>query len=178
MKLTIERAALLKAAEMSKSDLAQWQKLPARGKKLETALRSARIRKPSHVYHLVSAASPEEVLFLLYHSALRPVQERLRNHFQKYLPAIQEITAEEWSQVEGSPGSPRYQKARQEFIARRLDRRPPKPAAPPGAPGSEASAPPAPEPAPPAAPTRGSGWRAQPGTAARRVRASHGWGQS
>ncbi len=38
-------------------------------------------------------AAPDEVLFLLYHSALKPVQERLRNYYQKYLPAIQEITA-------------------------------------------------------------------------------------
>jgi tRNA nucleotidyltransferase (CCA-adding enzyme) len=184
-KLTVrERSALVKAAELAKSDVAQWQKLQARSKKLETALRSARIRKPSQVYHLVVAAPPDEVLFLLYHSALKPVQERLRSHFQKYLPAVQEITAEEWAQVEGTPGTPRYQKARQEFITRRLDRRP-KPAAPPAAagapagtaaaPGAEGAAPKGPE-VPPPAPTRGTGWRAQPGTVTRGVRAGRVWG--
>jgi len=160
---TRERQALVKAVQLPKADLLQWQKLETRAKKLESALRSARIRKPSQVYHLVEAAAPEEVLFLLYHSTLKPVLERLRSHFQKYLPAVQEITAEEWAKVEGTPGSPRYQKARHEFITQRLDRRPPKPPALPQAP------PPEPPPAP--APSRGSGWRAQPGVAPRRARA-------
>jgi tRNA nucleotidyltransferase (CCA-adding enzyme) len=163
-----ERQALAKAAALSKADLAQWQKLGARSQKLEAALRAPRIRKPSQVYHLVSAAPHDEVLFLLYHSALKPVQERLRNHFQKYLPAVQEITAEEWSKVEGTPGSPRHQKARNDLITRHLDRRPPKPAETP---------PPAPPPvAPPPPPTQGAGWRAQPGTVVRRARGGQAWG--
>jgi tRNA nucleotidyltransferase (CCA-adding enzyme) len=157
-----ERQALAKAVELSKADLAQWQTLVARSKKLETAVRSARLRKPSQVYHLVSAAAPDEVLFLLYHSQLKPVHERLRSHFQKYLPAVQEITAEEWSQVEGTPGTPRHLKARRDFISQRLDRRAPKPPVPPDAPAPE----------PPAPPARGSGWRTQPGTVARRARAT------
>ena len=37
------------------------------------------------------AAAPEDVLFVLYHSAVKPVQERLRNHFQKYTVIVQEI---------------------------------------------------------------------------------------
>jgi tRNA nucleotidyltransferase/poly(A) polymerase len=121
-----EKQALIAATEMPKAQVDQWQKLEARAKKLETTLRAARIKKASQVYHLVSTAAPDEVLFLLYHSALKPVQERLRNYYQKYLPAIQEITPEEWATVEGKPGTPRQQKAREEFIADRLDRRPPR----------------------------------------------------
>jgi len=184
---TRERQALAKAVDLSKSDLAEWQKLPARAKKLETALRSPRIRKPSQVYHLVSAAALDEILFLLYHSALKPVQDRLRNHFQKYLPAVQAITAEEWAQVEGAAlsgdlkSSPKLQKARHEFITRRLDRRPPKP---PPAPEETPAAAPAPQAAPAGnppsqgsagTPPRGSGWRTQPGAAPRRARASQSW---
>ena len=130
-----EKQALIAATDMPKGQVDQWQKLEARAKKLETALRSARIRKPSQVYHLISPAAPDEVLFLLYHSAFKPVQERLRNYYQKYLPAIQEITAEEWAAVEGKPGTPRQQKAREEFMANRLDRRPPRPPEPPETPG-------------------------------------------
>ena len=88
-----DKQALIKATEMPKGDLDQWQKLEARAKKLEAALRAPRVRKPSHVYHIVAAAAPDDVLFVLYHSALKPVQERLRNHFQKYLPVVQEITS-------------------------------------------------------------------------------------
>src|SRR5215467_265569 len=74
-----EKQALIKATELSKTDVAEWQKLEARAKKLESALKSPRIRKASQVYQIVSGAPPEEILFVLYHSALKPVQERLRN---------------------------------------------------------------------------------------------------
>jgi len=121
-----ERQALIKATELSRADLDLAMKLEARAKKLESALRSARIKKASQVYHIVSAAKPDEVLFLLYHSGLKPVQERLRNYFQKSLPLVQEITPEEWGTVPGKPGTPKYQKARDEFITHRLDRRPPR----------------------------------------------------
>ena len=122
-----EEQALIKALDLHKSEVDLWQRLEQRAKRLESALRSVRIRKPSQVYRIVTPAAPEEVLFLLYHSGLKPVQDRLRSHFQKYLPAVQEITPEEWATVDGKPGTPKYQKARDEFIANRLDRRPRKP---------------------------------------------------
>ncbi len=52
-----EKQAVVKAAELSKADADAWQKLEPQVKKLETALRSARIRKPSQVYQIVSAAA-------------------------------------------------------------------------------------------------------------------------
>jgi tRNA nucleotidyltransferase/poly(A) polymerase len=133
-----EKQAFTKGLELSKADVDAWQKLEARAKKLETALRSARIRKPSQVYQIVVNGAPDEILFVLYHSAVKPVQERLRNYFQKYLPAVQEITPEEWGAVEGKPGTPKYVKARDAFVANRLDRRPKKvePPPPPPAPPS------------------------------------------
>jgi tRNA nucleotidyltransferase/poly(A) polymerase len=121
-----ERQALAKAVELPKPDVDAWTKLEARAKKLESALKSARIRKPSHVYHLVTAAPPDEVLFLLYRSTVKPVQDRLKAYFQKYLVAVQEITPEEWASIEGKPGTPKYAKAREDFVTNRLDRRPPR----------------------------------------------------
>lgn len=118
-----EKQALIKSTELSRADVNEWQKLEARAKKLESALKSARIRKASQVYQIVSAAAPEDILFTLYHSALKPVQERLRNHFGKYLLQIAEITPEEWAAIDGKPGTPKYVKAREAFIAQRLDRR-------------------------------------------------------
>jgi tRNA nucleotidyltransferase (CCA-adding enzyme) len=129
-----EKQTLVKSTEMPKAEQDLWQKLELRSKKLETALRSARIHKASQIYHLVSAANPEEVIFLLYHSAVKPVQERLRNYYQKYLLTIQEITPDEWATVEGTPGTPKYNKARDEFVTHRLDRRVKKPPAPVEAP--------------------------------------------
>jgi tRNA nucleotidyltransferase (CCA-adding enzyme) len=124
---TKETQALVKATEMAKADVDLWQKLEPRARKLERALRAPRIRKASQVYHLVNAAAPDEVLFLMYASTVKPVQERLRNYFQKYLPAVQEILPEEWATVEGKPGTPKYEKARDQFVSTRLDRRPKKP---------------------------------------------------
>ena len=125
-----EKQALIKAIEMRKPEVDLWQKLEGRAKKLETALRSARIRKASQVYFLVAGAAADEVLFVMYHSGVKPVQERMRNYFQKYLPAIQEITPEEWAAVDAKAGSKRT-KAREEFMADRLDRRVRKPVVPP-----------------------------------------------
>jgi tRNA nucleotidyltransferase (CCA-adding enzyme) len=129
-----ERQALVKGTELSRHDVDAWQKLEARAKKLETALRSARLKKASQVYHLVTAAAPDEVLFLLYHSSQKLVQERLRNYFQKYVQTVQEITPEEWVTIEGKAGTPKYNKAREDFISNRLDRRVKKPEPPPPAP--------------------------------------------
>jgi tRNA nucleotidyltransferase (CCA-adding enzyme) len=137
---TREKQALPKSIEMPKADVDAWVKLESRAKKLETALRSTRIRKPSHVYHIVAGAPPEEVLFVLYHSTVKQVQDRLRAYFQKYLLAVQEITPEEWAAVEGKPGTPKYAKAREDFITHRLDRRPPR------KPPEEPPPPPVPEP--------------------------------
>ncbi|PWU04891.1 MAG: hypothetical protein C5B51_16015 [Terriglobia bacterium] len=130
---TKEKQGLAKFTEMRKSEADLWLKLEARAKKLENALRSARIRKASQVYFLVLNGEPDEVLFLLYHTALKPVQERMRNYFQKYLPAVQEITPEEWAAVDAKAGA-RRNKAREEFIANRLDRRVRKPAPVPAPP--------------------------------------------
>ena len=119
-----DKQALAKRLEFSKADINRWTQLETRAKKLATALRSPRLRKPSQVYQAISTAPPDQVMFLLYASPLKPVQDRLRAYFQKYLPAVEEITPEEWATVEAKPA--RMQKAREEFIANRLDRRPPR----------------------------------------------------
>jgi tRNA nucleotidyltransferase/poly(A) polymerase len=137
-----EKQALVKTLEMTKAELEPWQKLEVRAKKLETSLRAARVKKASHVYQIMTAAAPDEILFQLYHSTVKPVQERMRNYYQKYLPLLQEITPEEWATIEGKPGTPKYNKARDSFIAIRLDRKPKKPPVP------EVAAPPPPPPPP------------------------------
>jgi tRNA nucleotidyltransferase/poly(A) polymerase len=129
-----EEQALIKTCELTKSDVDRWQKIEPRAKKLENALKSARIRKPSHVYQAVTPAAPDEVLFLLYHSAQKQVLDRLRNYFQKYLPLVQEIPPAEFAKIEVKPGTPKYNKAREDFIAIQLDRRPKKVEEPPPTP--------------------------------------------
>lgn len=134
-----ETAALIKTTGMGKEDVESWQKLEARTKKLEQLLKSDRLKKPSSVYQALSGALPDEILYLLYHSAHRTTHDRIKNYLQKYLPAVQEITAAELAAVEGTPGTPKYEKAKEAFINKRLDRRPKPVEAPP---------PPPPEPPP------------------------------
>ncbi|MGO9231448.1 MAG: hypothetical protein ACLQKA_19840 [Bryobacteraceae bacterium] len=119
-----EKQALAKRLQFSRADTNHWLQLEAKSKKLSSVLRSPRLRKPSQIYHAICSAAPDQMMFLLYASPLKPVQDRLRAYFQKYLPAIEEITPEEWATVETKPS--RQQKAREEFIANRLDRRPPR----------------------------------------------------
>jgi tRNA nucleotidyltransferase/poly(A) polymerase len=122
-----ERAEFIRRLEMRKAEVEAWQKLEPRARKLESALKSARVRKPSHVYQILSKAAGDEVCFVLYRSQYRPVQERVRNYFQKYLPLAQEFTKSD--QMAGTSGD----RARQELLAAHLDRRvrKPEPVAPP-----------------------------------------------
>jgi len=125
-----EKAALIKAAEIGKAELEAWRNLEPRAKKLEQALKSPRVRKPSHVYQILVDAPGDEMAFLLSNSALRVVQERVRNYLQKYLPAMQETPQPDWDAIEGQPGSAKYNKGRQALAAARLDVRQPKPPEP------------------------------------------------
>lgn len=106
--------------------------LPALAKKVEGVLKSARIQKPSHVYFALEPASVDVILYLMYQSQQRIVQDRIRNYLQKYLPAAQEAIAE------GAPTG----KARVEAITSKLNARPKKPTV-----GIVEAAPPAPPPA-------------------------------
>ena len=66
------------------------------------------------------------------------MQDRIRNYFQKYLPASLEITDEMVAATGVAPGTPKFQSAKEEMILTRLDARPKKP--PAGAGASSASA--------------------------------------
>ena len=130
-----EKAELVRITGMTRSETDLWQKLEARSKKLEQALKSARVRKPSQVYQILFRAPDDEISFVLYHSPLKPVQERVRNYFQKYLPMAREFVRTE-AEAGAGPGPTKSERARQQLLAAHLDRRPRKashlpPAAPP-----------------------------------------------
>jgi tRNA nucleotidyltransferase/poly(A) polymerase len=126
-----EKQALIKQTEMRKSEVDAWQKLPLRAKKLDGALKSARLRKPSQIYDVLVKAPADEILFLLYHSAARVVQDRLKNYFQKYIPLSQEITDAEVEAKGVTPRTPKFQKLKDEMVAARLDGRTKRPPPPP-----------------------------------------------
>jgi tRNA nucleotidyltransferase (CCA-adding enzyme) len=125
-----ERTAFIKTAGLTKADLGTWQKLEPSAKRLEKDLKAAKLQRPSALYQVLSKAPGEQVLFLLIKSGERLVQDRIRNYFQKYLPAAQEITDREVAAAGTQPGTPKFQKLKAEMIATRLDARPKK-AAPP-----------------------------------------------
>jgi tRNA nucleotidyltransferase (CCA-adding enzyme) len=123
-----EKSAMIKALGMRSADVDAWQKLDARSKKLERDLKSPKLNRPSQVYQTLSKALGDQVFFLLLRSSHRIVQDRIRNYFQKYLPLAQEVTDEEVRAKGVEPGTPKYEKAREELIAAKLNARPKKPA--------------------------------------------------
>jgi tRNA nucleotidyltransferase/poly(A) polymerase len=135
-----ERGDLLKAFELSRPEADGLKKLEAKAKKLDSALKSARIHKPSQVYEILETASVDEVLMVLYTSAQRVVQDRIRAYYQKYLPQAQEITEEQVAATGVKPGTPRFEKAYRNLLTTHLNARPRK------------VPPPEPEPAPAAGP--------------------------
>jgi tRNA nucleotidyltransferase (CCA-adding enzyme) len=146
-----ERAALVAATKMEPQETQGWQRLEGRAKKLETELKSARLQKASQVYRLLSKAPGDQLIFLLARSDQRLVQDRIKNYLQKYLPASFEVTDRDVEARGVKPGTPKFDKKRDEMIASRLDSRPKKPPV----------VPPPPEPTPvPSGSARGAGPRA------------------
>jgi tRNA nucleotidyltransferase (CCA-adding enzyme) len=125
-----ERADLIHTLEMHKAEVDLWQKLEPRAKKLEHAIKSPRLRLPSQVYQTLIKAPGDELLFLLYRSPQRTVQDRIRNYLQKYYPTAQEVSDAEVEKAGGKPGTAKYAKLKEELIITRLNTRK-KPAPPP-----------------------------------------------
>jgi tRNA nucleotidyltransferase (CCA-adding enzyme) len=132
-----EKSDLARMTAMEKEEIEGWQKLEARTRKLEAALRAKEAQKPSQVYRALAAAPGEAILFLYLHSKERNVQDRIRNYLQKYLPASLEVN-DAMVAAEGlTPGTPKFEKRKAELIAARLDARA-RPAAPsPNSTGSD-----------------------------------------
>jgi len=110
-----EKAEFARNVGLDKRATDAIKKLSADAKKLEGVLKSAKMQKPSHVYFALEPASADLLLYLMYQSQQRIVQDRVRNYLQKYLPAAQEAT------LEAAPG-----KARIEAITKKLNARPKK----------------------------------------------------
>ena len=128
-----ERAELVKTAGLTKPEIAAAQKLDATAKKLERDLKSPKLQKASQLYQVMVNAPGEAILYLMLHSQQRIVQDRIKNYFQKHLPASQEITNEMVAATGAVPGTPKFQKAKEQMILTRLDARPNKPAVEPEA---------------------------------------------
>jgi tRNA nucleotidyltransferase (CCA-adding enzyme) len=126
-----ERAAFVKAVEMERGEASPWQGLETKAAKLEKELKSARLQKASQIHAAMSKAPGEQILYLLVKSGERLVLDRIRNYYQKYLPAAQEVTDRDVAAKGLTPGTPKFAKAKEQMVAARLDARPKKVAAPP-----------------------------------------------
>jgi tRNA nucleotidyltransferase (CCA-adding enzyme) len=126
-----ERSALAAAAALTKAEIASIAKLETASKKLERELKAAKLQKPSQLYLAVSRAAGEQVLYLAVYSTERLVVDRIKNYFQKYLPTAEEVTDEVVAATGVAPGTPKFQRAKEEMILKSLDARPKKPAPPP-----------------------------------------------
>jgi tRNA nucleotidyltransferase (CCA-adding enzyme) len=121
-----ERVAMMKAIAAERSDTDAVAKMQAKARKLESALKSAKLQKPSKIYAVIAPEAGETILFLYMQTTQRIVQDRIRNYLQKYLPAAAEITDKDIETEGLKPGTPKFVKRKAELIAKRLDARPKK----------------------------------------------------
>ena len=89
-------------------------------------MKSSKLQKASHIYQVLSKAPGDQILFLLAHSSERLVQDRIKNYFQKYLPNALEVTEKDVVAAGAQPGTPKFQKVREQLILTKLDARPKK----------------------------------------------------
>lgn len=128
-----QRTAMAKTLSLPAPLVKAWTGFEAASKKLEKQLQNPKLQKPSLLYEAISSAPAELIADLMMRSAQRLVQDRIRNYFQKHLPAALEVTDEEVQAKGFVPGTPKFAKARKELVATRLDSRPKKPAVEPEA---------------------------------------------
>jgi tRNA nucleotidyltransferase (CCA-adding enzyme) len=121
-----EKADLMRAFALSKKEAEALKKLEGQAKKLESTLKSSRITKPSHVYDALCDASTDEILLVLYDSAQRVVQDRIRAYYQKYLSLAQEVTEEQVAATGVKPGTPKFDKTFRAMVTQHINARPKK----------------------------------------------------
>jgi tRNA nucleotidyltransferase (CCA-adding enzyme) len=126
-----DRTELIKNAQLDRAEVTAWQKLEGAAKKLEKELKGEKLKKASQLYQVLIKAPGEQVLWLMVYSAQRLVQDRIRNYFEKYLPMSQEVTDEMVAATGVAPGTPKFQKTKDEMVLKHLDARPKKVEPPP-----------------------------------------------
>jgi tRNA nucleotidyltransferase (CCA-adding enzyme) len=119
-----DKLTFIKNCKLSKREADNWKNLDAKSKKLQTVLKSAKLQKPSQIYAVLSEAPADLLFVLLNKSALRLVQDRIKNYLQKYLPMALEVTDEDVVAAGGNPQTPKGQQLKKQLIAAKLDARP------------------------------------------------------
>ena len=122
-----EKNALIKNMSIDKATVNSWQQLEAKSKKLEKEVKSPALKKPSSIYKALRNAAGDQIIFLLMNSGERLVQDRIKNYLQKFVGMAQEVTdAEVAEATKITPESSKFLKAKDEYIAKKLDTRPKK----------------------------------------------------
>ncbi len=116
-----EKTELAKTLGLGKPDRDAWKSLESRAKKLERELKSPKLHRPSAVYRALRSVPGEVQLFLYLHTNVRLVHDRIRNHLQKYLATALEFSDDAVAAYGVEPGTPKFEKHREELIAARLD---------------------------------------------------------
>lgn len=121
-----DRALLVTESGLTAEEVTAWKKLEEGAKKLEKELKAPSLSRPSRVYAAASKGTGAQILYLLYKSDSRLVQDRLKNHLQKYLMVEHELTDEEVMETGAKPGTAKWTKARLAVLSKKLDARPKK----------------------------------------------------
>ena len=119
-----DRAAVVRSFALTHGESTEFKQLAAQAKKLESALKSSRIHKPSDVWGVLHTSSSDEILMVLYQSNVRVVHDRIRSYYEKYLPTAQEVTEDQVIASGAKPGTPKFDKTFHAMIVTRLNARP------------------------------------------------------
>ncbi|HYP05896.1 MAG TPA: hypothetical protein VER03_06640 [Bryobacteraceae bacterium] len=114
-------------ADLDSAHSPSWLKLATRAAKLEKEIAAPSMQKASKIYALLSNAPGEQITYLALRSTQRVVQERIKNYLTKHVPAAQEITDLQVIEAGYTLGTPKFERAKADMIAKRLDARPKKP---------------------------------------------------
>ena len=129
-----DRAKFASAFGLKPAELEEAKKLKPQVTKLATALKAPGVRRPSHIYNTIFPAPPVVILYLLYDSDQRLIQDRLRNDLEKYLPEAGEITDAQVEATGAKPGTAQFTRAKASLLAAKLNAPPPPPPLPPTGP--------------------------------------------
>jgi len=136
-----DRAKFASVFGLKPAELEEGKKLKPQVTKLATALKAPAVRRPSHIYNTINPAPSSVILYLLYESDQRLIQDRLRNYLEKYLPEAGEITDAQVEATGAKPGTAQFARARATLIAAKLNEPPPPPPLPPAGPIGASNAP-------------------------------------
>ncbi len=107
---TRDQTRLAKWLKLRKPETALWRRMEANAKRLAKQLGGKAASTPTKIYHLLTSAPADLILFLQLLFSQKKIQARIKLFLQKQLPLRSRLPEQELQEMGVAPGTPRYQK--------------------------------------------------------------------